>query len=196
MITESEFEVKAGEGLVFGVPIPEVLRGPGEEFKVRVDVTLAYVAEPRRTRKARRGYLGVWLDWKSSRRGEQFAQFRDRSLKGDGEREEPSELTFPWTLGNKSERDGATDGVSRRNGTVQKDWAVVQNHELPDIFGLVVRGHKGWARRNPEATARFSLVVSFEALGVEVPVYEQIRQAVEIELQQLAEIEIQAPAEQ
>lgn len=50
------------------------------------------------------------------------------------------------------------------------------------MFGIVVRGHKGWGRRNPEATARFALAVSFEAVGAEVNLYESIRAAIEAEV--------------
>jgi hypothetical protein len=68
-----------------------------------------------------------------------------------------------------------------KNGTIQKDWTVVACHELPEVFGIVVHGHEGWDRQNPDATAKFALVVSFEVLGAEVQIYEQIRHAVEVE---------------
>ena len=192
LITDSEFAIRAKEGYVFGVPVPEDLRRPGEEYSVRIDVTLSYVAEPRRTRKGRRGYLSVWLDWKASRRQEPFNVFVTRALKDSDEAEDATGGNFPWTLGNAKEKNGVTDGVSRRNGTVQKDWSIVKSFDLPDIFGIVVRGHQGWARRNPEATAKFSLVVSFEVIGAEVPIYETVRKAVELEI---AELEARANSE-
>lgn len=189
VVTESEYEVHAKEGLVFGVPIPEEIRRPGEDFNVRIDVTLAYTAEPRRTRKGRRGYLSVWLDWKASKRRESFDAFLARALKDADEVDDSSNVgdkNFSWTLGNSRDRDGATDGLSRRNGTVQKDWTVVKNYDLPNIFGVVVRGHEGWARGDQEATAKFSLVVSFEAVGTEVPIYASVQEAIDLEV---AEIE-------
>lgn len=188
LITESSYEIKAKEGFVFGIPIPEVLRRPGEDYSVRIDVTLSYAAEPRRTRKSRRGYLGVWLDWKASKRNETFEAFRGRALVENEEVEGIGDTNFPWQLGNKRERDGITDGVTRRNGTVQKDWTFAHSYELPDTFGIVVRGHEGWDRANPEATAKFALVVSFEAIGAEVPIYEEVKLAVELEAE--AEVEI------
>ncbi len=194
LVADSEYLIRAGEGLVFGVPIPVGLRSPGEEYDVRVDVTLAYSAEPRRTRRSRRGYLGVWLDWKSSRRGEDFSAFVDRALKQDDDSDSIGGISMPWALGNKRERDGLTGGITRRNGTVQKDWAHLKNHELPDVFGVVVRGHKGWDRRNPSAFARFSLVVSVEALGVDIPVYERISQAVEAEIEQPVLVKVDGTA--
>jgi len=120
LIADDGYRILAGEGFVFGVPIPDELRAPGEEFDVRVDVTLAYVAEPRRTRRSRRGYLGVWLDWKSSRRREAFADFMDRALKGDADHDSGPGPSMPWMLGNRRERDGLTEGASRSGGTLQK----------------------------------------------------------------------------
>ncbi len=190
LISSDEFEIAAKEGLIFGVPIPEELRNPGDDLEVRIDVTLSYVAEPRRTRRGRRGYLGVWLDWKSSKRGEDFESFRSRALKDSDDASEQGGSNVRWTLGNKSERDGLTDGVSRRNGTVQKDWTYLRSYDLPDTFGIVVRGHEGWDRRNPEARARFCLAITFQVIGTELPVYELIRQAVEVELSAEVEAEV------
>lgn len=187
LISERVYNIKAKEGFIFGVRIPQEMNRPGENFKVRIDVTLSYAAEPRRTRKSRRGYLGVWLDWKTSKIRETFDVFQGRALKGNDEKEGDGEGNFRWVLGNRSEKDGVTDGVSRKNGTIQKDWAIVDSYDLPDVFGIVVRGHEGWDRLNPEATARFSLVVSFEAIETEIPIYEMIRNEIKVE----AESEIQ-----
>jgi len=181
LITEKPYEIKAQEGFIFGIPIPNEIRRPGGDYKIRIDVTLSYSAEPRRTRKARRGYLGVWVDWKSSKRNETFETFRARALKDIESQSEGDAGTFSWTLGGKRQRDGATDGVSRNNGTVQKDWAIVDSYELPEIFGVVVRGHKGWDSLNKEAVAKFALIVSFEVLHAELPVYSLIEQALEVE---------------
>ena len=183
LISQSPLEIRAAEGLIFGVPIPAELRAPGNEFNVRIDVTLSYAAEPRRTRKSRRGYLGVWADWKGSKKREPFTTFRGRALTDMNRAETEDEDNFAWTIGNKRRRDGTTEGVTRGNGTVQKDWTISESYELPEIFGIVVRGHKGWARHDPEATARFALAVSFEAVGTDIRVYEKIKESVEIELE-------------
>ena len=188
LIPKHEYKIKAGEGYIFGVPIPDTINRPGEEFDVRIDVTLAYVAEPRRTRRSRRGYLGVWLDWKSSKLGESLADFEQRALKHEDELEQIDAGNLPWMLGYRSSKNGQIDGVSRSNGTVQKDWAIVKNHELGDYFGIVVRGHKGWAAKNPEATARFSLVVSIETSKVGVMVYTDVKNAIDIEPEVEAEV--------
>jgi len=183
LITREAYDIKAKEGFVFGVPIPEELRRPGDDYRIRIDVTLSYSGEPRRTRKSRRGYLGVWLDWKASKKNEVFETFRARALKESDGGDGIDDGNFSWIFGNKKDRDGETDGVSRRNGTVQKDWTIARSYELPDIFGVVVRGHEGWARNNPEATSRFSLVVTFEVLdAAQIRIYERIAAAVQAEI--------------
>lgn len=84
--------------------------------------------------------------------------------------------------------------TKRNNGTVQKDWAVVKSNTLPQDFCIAVVGHEGWSR-DPDATANYSLVVTFEILGQEIPIYEVLRTAV-IELQELeAEVEATEEAE-
>lgn len=191
LVTNQLHTIKAGEGFIFGVPIPHELRRPGDDFRVRIDVTLSYSAEPRRTRKSRRGYLAVWLDWKASKRNESFDAFRARALKEEDEGDARNDGNFLWTLGNKRDRDGTTDGVSRSRGTLQKDWAYAQSYELPDTFGVVVRGHKGWDRRNEAAEASFSLVVSFEAMRGDVHVYEQIEAAIETEVEAEQTVRVQ-----
>lgn len=183
LTTDQIYEVRAGEGLIYGVPIPEVIRRPGEDFGVRIDVTLSYAAEPRRTRKSRRGYLAVWLDWKASRPQESFDTFSARMLKDLEADDDTGDGNFSWMLGNRLEKDGATNGVSRGYGTVQKDWTVARSYELPETFGVVVRGHKGWARNDESATARFALTVSFEINGTNVMLYEKIKEAVEAEIE-------------
>jgi len=188
LITSVTYEIRAGQGLIFAVPIPAELRRQGESHDVRIDVTLSYSAEPRRTRKSRRGYLSVWLDWKSSKRREDFAAFRDRVLKNQDSVEQFDRGGLKWTLGGQANRNGETNGACRSFGTVQKDWTIIPNYELPDRFGIVVRGHKGWAHFRPEATARFSLVVGFESVGNRVAIYEPIKVAVETEIQSQQEV--------
>src|SRR5690606_6716107 len=51
LITRGSTAICARECHVYLVPIPTALRRPGEDFDVRIDVTLSYVAQPRRTRR-------------------------------------------------------------------------------------------------------------------------------------------------
>lgn len=180
LVTEQTYEASATDGYVFGIPIPEALRRQGDDFEVRIDVTLSYSAEPRRTRKSRRNYLAVWLDWMASKKREPFEVFRSRALT-DFEREVGGDTNFNWVIGNKNSNSGETDGVNRKNGTVQKDWTIARSYELPEMFGVAVHAHKGWCSDESEV-ARFTLVVSFEVFGTEVNVYQEIRSAVEVEL--------------
>ncbi len=78
---------------------------------------------------------------------------------------------------------GSIRGTKRNNGTVQKDWAVVKSNTLPEDFCIAVVGHEGWSR-DPDTTASYSLTVTFEILGQEIPIYDVLRTAA-IELQEI-----------
>jgi hypothetical protein len=189
-ITKGQVSIRPLEAHVYQVPIPDELRGAGDEYDIRIEVTLSYVAQPRRTRRHLRRYLSTWVDWKSSKLGEAIASFRVRALKEaqDGENPQPGE-TLPWVLQEKSD-DGVIRGTKRNNGTVQKDWAVVKSNTLPKDFCIAVVGHQGWSR-DPDSTARYSLAVTFEILGQEIVIYDALRTAV-IDLQELeAEAEVE-----
>jgi hypothetical protein len=56
---------------------------------------------------------------------------------------------------------------------------------LPESFCIAVVGHKGWSQ-DPDSAARYAIAVSFEILGREIPIYNELRVAVQ-ELQ--AEVE-------
>jgi hypothetical protein len=188
-ITSGQVSIRPLEAHIYQVPIPEELRGAGDEYDIRIEVTLSYVAQPRRTRRHLRRYLSTWVDWKSSRLGESITSFRVRALKEAQEGENPQPgATLPWVLQEKSD-DGFIRDTKRNNGTVQKDWAVVKSNTLPKDFCIAVVGHQGWSR-DPDSTASYSLAVTFEILGQEITIYEALRTAV-IELQELeAEAEI------
>ena len=198
-ITSGENSIKARECHIYQVPIPTVLRGQADEFDIRIDVTLSYVAQPRRTRRNLRRYLSTWVDWKSSKLGEGLTDFRVRAMK-----EEESETdalpgsVLPWTLHEKS-NDGWIRVTKRNSGTVQKDWAVVKSNRLPDHFCIAVVGHPGWSH-DPDSYAKYALAVSLEILGQEISIYEPLRTAVldlqtevEAEIATEADIEIEMP---
>lgn len=191
LITSGEAGLKAGDCDLYQVPIPESMRGQADEFDILIEVTLSYVAEPRRTRRNLRRYLSTWVDWKSSKLGESLSSFRARVLKHE-EAEENAATgdTLRWTLATRSDH-GDVEGAKRSSGTVQKDWAVVKSFQLPDTFCIAVMGHRGWSK-DPDSEARYSLAVSFEVIGREIPIYDDLRVAVE-ELQ--AELEAEAEVE-
>jgi hypothetical protein len=193
-ITKGQVPIHALEAHIYQVPIPDELRGTGDEFDIRIEVTLSYVAQPRRTRRHLRRYLSTWVDWKSSKLGESLNAFRVRALKEaeDGDNPQPGAI-LPWVLQEKS-TDGVIRDTKRNNGTVQKDWAVVKSNTLPKDFCIAVVGHQGWSR-DPDSTASYSLAVTFEILGQEIAIYEPLRTAV-IELQELEVDEVEAEAEE
>ena len=68
---------------LYTIRIPEELRNAALEAKIRIDVTLAYTALPRRTRARRTGYLETWLDWEASKLNEPRDVFQTRMQRGD-----------------------------------------------------------------------------------------------------------------
>lgn len=192
-VTDGEKFIRAKECHIYQVPIPPELRGQADEYDIRVEVTLSYVAQPRRTRRQLRRYLSTWVDWKSSKLGEPLDDFRRRAIKeddSDGGSEEGE--VFPWVLHERSDW-GVIRGAKRSSGTVQKDWAVTKSNRLPEHFSIAVVGHEGWSR-DPDSAASYALAVSFEVLGHEVPIYEPLLVAVE-ELQAEVEAESEATVE-
>lgn len=193
LITSGEIGIHAGECHVYQVPIPAELRQQADEFDIRIDVTLSYVAQPRRTRRNLRRYLSTWVDWKASKLGEGLHDFRVRAMKDASNGDAPLPgTTLPWVLHEKPQ-DGLIRDFKRNSGTVQKDWAVVRSNSLPDHFCIAVVGHQGWSH-DPDSTARYALAVSFEILGGEIAIYEPLRVAI-AELQAQAETEIDTEVE-
>lgn len=178
LITEEAREIAGKQFHLFVVRIPDELRQPSLEASIRVDVTMAYTAEPRRTRARSRSYLETWLEWESSRRGEPIEEFLARLEEGGGSRREK----FPWVLDDRDNR-GDVEGTNRTRGSVQKDWAVFPAYDFPEEFAIAVRSHLGWNHREGEGKARYCLVVSFEAVNGNVEVYEPIRSQIRLETQ-------------
>ncbi len=177
LITSGEAEVRAGECHIYQVPIPSELRQQADEFDIRIDVTLSYVAQPRRTRRNLRRYLSTWVDWKTSNLGEGLNDFRVRAMKDVTNDDEPLPgSSLPWTLHEKRQW-GVIRDFKRNSGTVQKDWAVIRSNGLPDHFCIAVVGHQGWSH-DPDSAARYVLAVTFEILGGEITIYEPLRAAI------------------
>jgi hypothetical protein len=186
-ITAGKTGLRAGHCHFYQVPIPEALRQPGDEYDIRIDVTLSYIAQPRRTRRHLRRYLSTWLDWKTSKLGEGLNDFRKRVIKDVKTDAEPLLGTvFPWTL-HEMPHAGIVREYKRNSGTVQKDWAIVKSNMLPKDFCIAVMGHQGWSK-DPDSEAQYTLAVTFEIVGQEINIYDPLRTAV-LELQ--AEIEAQ-----
>lgn len=192
-VTSGETQIHARECHIYQVPIPQQLRGQADEFDIRIEVTLSYVAQPRRTRRNLRRYLSTWVDWKSSKLGEGINDFRVRALKEEENEGEPLPgSVLPWTIHEKSDA-GFVRDIRRNSGTVQKDWAVVKSNTLPDHFCIAVIGHQGWSH-DPDSAARYALAVTLQILGQEIPIYESLRTAV-LDLQTQIEVEAEAEVE-
>ncbi|RUL81409.1 S8 family peptidase [Tautonia sociabilis] len=191
-ISHGEKLIGPGDCHVYQVPIPSDLRRPGYDHDIRIEVTLSYSAEPRRTRRNPRGYLATWVDWVSSRNGESLEAFLGRAIRED---EEPARegSSLGWNIETNPQW-GRLPGVRRNIGTVQKDWATLKSNALPEDLCIAVRGHKGWSR-DPEVKARYALAVSFEIMGREIPIYEPLRASVlklQAEVEGEAEVEVEA----
>ncbi len=149
-ISHMDRHIGPGDCHIYQVPIPEELRRPGEDFDIRIDVTLSYVAAPRRTRRTQRGYLATWLDWISNRKGESLEAFLSRALRSEEDPLREGFGSLGWTIQTKPQ--WGMPGVKRGVGTVQKDWAIVKSNALPDDLCIAVRGHQGWSR-DPDSVA-------------------------------------------
>jgi hypothetical protein len=192
LMTTGERRIVAKQAHVYQVKLPEQLRSQGESLEILLEVTLSYKAQPRRTRRNRRKYLSTWLDWDCSKKGEDPERFLERILKeyDAPEDAEKGDKGFQWTLGKRSNNHGKIEGVSRSAGTLQKDWTAVNSFELTEAFCIAVVGHEGW-NNDPEASVPYSLVVSFEAIQADIPIYASIVEA-QVETEVQAEVEIQS----
>lgn len=180
-------EIKAEEGHLYSLTIPEEIREQGDEYDILIEITLAYSTRVRRTRQKTKSYLSTWLDWSTAKIGESFDEFKEYALKEIDEsetsydKEARKELkNFDWKI-NTQGNYGSVDDVSRNNSSLQKDWTIIKSYELPEDMSIAVRGHRGWDRNKEEVP--YALVVSIEILGADIPIYESIRVENEIEIE-------------
>ncbi len=121
------------------------------------------------------------VQWECSKKGEDPDQFLARILKNYDapEDSEKGEGLFKWTLGKQSNY-GKVKDVSRSAGTIQKDWVIVNSYNLREAFCIAVVGHEGW-NNDPDTNVPYSLVVSFEAIGANIPIYNLVKAEIEVE---------------
>jgi len=179
LITPSISEIGEDEAHIFKIPIPEELNSVGEDYTILLEVTLSYVAAPRRTRRYIKGYLSSWVDWCCSKIGEDSEVFARRILETGASIEDDGD--FNWMIGDAVNR-GRINDFSRKNGTLQKDWCIIQSNQLSDAFCIAVRGHKGWGSL---LKAKYSLVISLEAINQDIPIYEPIRTMINVEVENI-----------
>lgn len=177
LITDQVLELGEGEAHVFRIPIPQELRAIGDDYDIKIEVTLSYAAKPRRTRRTIKRYLSTWLDWICSRLDEDCETFYRRVFETGSVIDDNGNLE--WVIGDAINR-GQADNFSRKSGTIQKDWAIVKSNQLSDAFCIAVRGHKGWGSA---FKARYAMAVSFEAINKDIEIYEPIRAMIEVEIE-------------
>lgn len=180
---------------IYQLKIPDELKGEGKEFRVLVEVTLAFTAKTRITRKGSHSYLSNWIEWQSSKYNEGYNSFRNRTIDyldlaeeviEAGEIEEGLDA-IKWCI--RENPAWTNNGINRNNSTVQKSWAIIDPHQFADQFSLAVIGHVGWDK-NLSNKVPYALCVSFEALDTEMNIYQILSEAqVEIEQNQI-EIEL------
>ena len=188
VITDRLQRIHAGNVDLYEIPIPAELRRQGDNHQIRIEVTLSYRAKPHRLRRTTRRYLSTWLDWTVNLTDEEREVFLDR-VRGRHDDSDP----HPWTI-SKRRNAGAQD-VRLSDSTVQKDWTVIECHELPEVFCIAVVAHRVGAKKDADEPAEYSLAVTLESEGATVNVYEPIRVALEqhvriqpIEVEQQIEI--------
>ncbi len=172
-------QINTNDAHVYKVPIPQNLRSIGDNYDIKILVTLSYNANPRNTRRRIKGYLSTWLDWTCSRLGEDYQTFQNRIFQTGKRDDVYDEGDLKWMIGSQRNY-GQANNFSKSFNTIQKDWAIIKSSNLPEDFCIAVRAHQGWSDRFP---ANYSLIVTFEAINRDLEIYEEIRSAVEIEIE-------------
>lgn len=183
-ITESTLTAKNAK--IYVIKIPGI-SSPGDTSEYRIEVTLSYVARPRRTRRRLHSYLSTTLQWKMAHLGESLASFKGRLQMPynealDDERPAVSNLgttRVKWQLGKNPNH--YTRDIRIQDSTLQKDWAFVKGYTFPtDNLIFAVTGHEGWEKN--EETIPFAFAVTITSLDGR-RIYEQIELANRIEIE-------------
>lgn len=175
--------VSAKKANVYYVKIPDEIRRPGEDYDILIEATLAYTAQPRRTRRRTQSYLSTWLDWQSSKLNENHDQFCQRIIQNlEGETQGGDDQnSIKWVI--RENKDWSQiEGLRRQDSSLQKSWCVIKSYQLPQELSLAVIGHKGWNKDLSERIP-YSIVVSFEVLNANINIYEMIRIENEVPIQ-------------
>lgn len=193
-ITNGERTILGNNVHIYKVKIPDQIKNLGN--LIRIDVTMTFAAKPRRTRKGFKGYFSTWVEWKSSRFGEDINEFADRVIQSEeDEIESVSDMNrgkaFKWTLASQ-DKHGQIQGGNRNRSATQKDWTIIPAYELPDEFSIAVQGHYGWSKSS-EHYAKYALAISFEAINNDIEIYNlfEVQSDVTIESEQEIESEIE-----
>ncbi len=187
----SSGHLSAKKADVYSLKVPYQMRKPGGDFDILIEVTLSFMARPRRTRRRTQSYLSTWLDWESSKLNENYTQFVHRVLQDyeGSEEEKQDQNSIKWMIRERKDW-SRINGLRRQDGTLQKSWCIIKSYDLPEIFSLAIIGHKGW-ECDLNDQIPYSVAISFEALNENINVYEMIRLENEIEIPVQVEQEIE-----
>lgn len=169
--------IKAEEGQIYSLKIPQEVRNQGDEYKILIEVTLAYTAKNRRTRQKTKSYFSTWLEWKSSNLHDKYDDFKDRTLSElEGKKIESYEKSngdvIQWKIRERSSW-GEVEEISRNKSSLQKDWVILNSYELPDELHFAIVAHKGWDLYKEPIP--YAITVSIKILGADIPIYESIK---------------------
>lgn len=178
MITPELQKIKAKQVDVYQVNIPDRLRRPGNAGEVLIEVCLSYSAASRRTRRDRRGYLAVWLDWRTNYAGESADEFAARLVKEASGSVSTDRERFDWIVGEHAGT-GKLTASNRTAGTLQKDWCKMPADQLPESFCIAVVGHQGHSV-SPLDEAKYHLTVAVESLGQEIELYHDMEAEIDL----------------
>ncbi|TGK88586.1 peptidase S8 [Leptospira bourretii] len=174
----TEGKISPKQAKVYKIAIPEELNRPGDSFDYLIEVSLAYKARIRRTRRGTKSYVSSWADWVSGHLWETDQQFQERVLQYASTSVENAEKlkTEPikWFIREQSDW-GIVKGFKRNDSTLQKSWANLKSYQLPEHLSIAVVGHAGWEKDVYKEEIPYCLMVSIECLHPEVKVYEKIR---------------------
>lgn len=175
-------KLAAKQADIYSVKIPDLLRSPGQEYNVLIEVTLSFVAKPRRTRRRTQSYLSTWLDWESIKLNEKIDQFTNRVLQISEEEESSTEdqYAIKWMI--RERRDWSKiPGLRRQDSTLQKSWCTLESYNLPESFSIAIIGHAGW-EPDLQVEIPYSVAISMEVLNENINVYEMVRIENEVEI--------------
>lgn len=65
---------------------------------------------------------------------------------------------------------------------------ILKSYELEKYFAIAVRSHKGWDN-DPYSVANYSLAVTIEAINNDIPIYNEISNAVKLDIEAETQIE-------
>jgi hypothetical protein len=197
-LTKGKRDISSGEAQIYKVKVPDSVRAPGNDNDILIEITLTFAAKPRRTRKDYKRYFSTRVEWETNRTNESAESFAARILESDETedtvQEEGSSKGIKWTIGMRNNH-GLIKNISRSRSAVQKDWVIVKAYELPEEFCIGVVGRSGWSK-DPELKADYALVISFEALNRDVPIYIPFQVEIEDEIEEtVSEQEIETEIE-